>query len=284
MTLNREIEVGCKIEPSSYNAIEEVTRVVQDGGVVVFPWGKLERRCLGLMSDSANLEACRRVNRIKTRSEDQALAVNGYPQLIAEIAKIEDSRPLVAAAERLKVEPIEVIRRIMTKGAISFVFEAREGVPDTVTQTVDGLRTVMIAGEIDNTGFDFYTELIISLHRKGIITAGTSANRTTTGTYHVFEQDKAYQDLASDVDLFVYHHHLPGRPVLAINLESCSTFDMTVKEDLPQVIRFGSVNPARFRGIVGNYSVASNAQYLPRHEKPHHMLLKAPFRLFGLTS
>lgn len=274
-----EIRLGQKIEPS-YQSIGEVTDIVSGGGVVVFPWGKLERRCLGLMGDSASTKACHRINRIKTRPEEQVLAVNGYPELIAEIARIEDSQPLIAVARRLRVEPVEVIRRIMTTGAISFIFEARDGVPDTVTQNVGDNKTVMVAGEIDRSGFDFYTELIRNLHGKGVITAGSSANRTTSGTYHVFEQDEAYADLANDVDLFVYHHKLPPRPIHAINLESCSTFDMTIAADYPQVVRFGSVNPARFKEVLGNFTVDQNAQYLPHHEKTHHMWLKAPFYLF----
>lgn len=271
-------ETDKKIEPS-FKAIEVVTQKVLEGGVVVFPWGKLERRCLALMSDSANVEACHRVNRIKTRPQDQILAVNGYPQLIAEIAKIENSGPLVAAAARLKVEPTEVLRRCMTRGAISFIFEVRDGVPDTVTQMVGGVKTVMVAGEIDNSGFDFYTELIRNLHRKDIITAGTSANRTTNGTYNVYEQDMAYQDLADDVDLFIYHNNLPPKPIHAFNLESCSTFDMTVGSNSPKVVRFGSVNPIRFRETLGDFSVAPDAQYLPHHEKWQHILLKSPFYL-----
>lgn len=278
MVLGTEIRLGRKVEPS-YQTVNEVTHLVQEGGIVVFPWGKLERRCLALMCDSLNVEACYRVNRIKTRPEDQVLAVNGYPQLIAEIAKIEDSRPLVAAGERLGVEPVEIIRRTMVKGAISFIFEARDGIPDTVTQKTGGINTVMVAGEIDNTGFDFYIELIRGLHRKDIVTAGTSANRTANGTYNVFEQDKAYNELAPHVDLFVYHHNLGPRPIHALNLESCSTFDMTVDSNVPRVVRFGSVNPVRFRGIVGDYSVSPKAQYLPCHETWQHMLLKFPLRL-----
>lgn len=280
LLLDRDIGRGRKIDPS-YEAIGEVTRVIQNGGVIVFPWGRLERRCLALMADSTNVEACQRINAIKTRPANQVLAVNGYPELIADIAKIEDSRPLVAAAERLKIEPAEVIRRMMSTAAISFIFKAREGLPNTVSQAIEGMRTVMIAGELDNTGFDFYTELIMNLHRKDTMTGGTSANRTTSGTYHVFEQDIAYDDLGPDVEIFVYHSYLPRRPILAMNLESCTTFNMIVDSDYPEITRFGSANPHRFKGIVGNYTLAPNVQYLPHHEKPHHMMLKTPFYLLG---
>ncbi len=274
MLLDREISLGHKTEPSP-QAIIEIAEKVQNGAVVVFPWGKLERRCLALMANSADIEACRHINRIKTRDEQQVLAVNGYPELIAEVAKIEESEPLIAASERLRINPTEVIRRIMTRGAVSFIFEARDNVPDTVTQPADGVKTIMVAGEIDNSGFDFYTELIKKLHERGVITAGTSANRTTTGTYHVFEQMRAYEDLARDIDIFVYDPNLPPRPIHAINLESCSTFDMRVKSAYPNVTRFGSVHPARFKDIIRGYTVAATPQYLPHHEKLHHILLKA---------
>lgn len=273
-------KVGRKITPS-FRAITEVAQVVEEGGIVVFPWGKLERRCLAFMCDSADQRAISRINRIKTRPDNQVLAVNGYPQLIEEIARIEDSRPLVASAKRLGVKPVEVLRRTMSRGAVSFIFRARKGVPATVTEEVDGDRTMMVAGEIDGSGFDFYTELIRHLHRRNIITAGSSANRTKSETYHVFEQERAYQDLGRDVDMFVYHDPLPLRPLYAFNLESCSTFDMTVDSDTPRVVRFGSVHPSRFKEM-GDFSVSSTAQYLPRHERPHHMLLKTPFYLFRL--
>lgn len=276
-------EVGRKVTPS-FRAITEVAQVVEEGGIAVFPWGKLERRCLAFMCDSADGRATSRINKIKARPPDQVLAVNGYPQLIEEIARIEDSRPLMTAAKRLGVKPVEVLRRTMSRGAVSFVFRARKGVPDTVTEEVDGGRTVMVAGEIeDGSGFDFYTELIRHLHRRNIITAGSSVNRTKSGTYHVFEQKEAHQVLGKDVDIFVYHNPLPRRPPYAFNLESCSTFDMIVDSDTPQVVRFGSVHPSRFREM-GDFSISSTAQYLPRHERPYHMVLKAPFRLFGLAT
>lgn len=269
---------GKKIEPSR-ETVDVVADIVQKGGIIVFPWGKLERRALAFMCDSANREACRRMNRIKTRGEEQILAVNGYPELITEIARVEDSIPLMRAAHRLRVEPVEVLRRCMAIGAVSFIFEARDSIPETVVGHLGDKKTVMVAGETDQQGFDFYTELVRNLHRRRIVTAGSSANRTTVGTYHVFEQDRAYEDLAPDVDLFIFHNPLPKKPIYAFNLESCSTFDMTVIDDVPQVVRFGSVHPTRFNGVLGGFTIARSAQHLPRRERPHHVLIKVPFYL-----
>ena len=271
--------VDKRIEPS-YKAVDISTEVIKQGGVLVFPWGRLERRCLAFMCDAGNPDACQRVNNIKNRPPTKVLAVNGYPELIAGVARIEDSRPLRMAAERLRTEPLTVLRMLMARGAISFIFEAKEGLPETVTTQQDGQVTIMIAGETDNTaGFDFYTELVRKLHHGGIITAGSSANRTTEGTYNVFQQEEAFRDLEPDVDLFIFHKPLPPRPHHAFNLESCTTFDMRVAGDRPQVVRFGSVNPLRFRGLIGGYTVSKKAQYLPRHEKILHILMKYPFYL-----
>lgn len=266
-----------KIPPTA-ESIQLVADAILKGGLVVFPWGKLERKCLAFMCDSSNIEACQRMNLIKKRSGNQVLAINGYPELIVDVAKIENSKPLQFAAKHLGITPQEVLERCMKTGAISFIFEARENLPSIVTNRINGIKTVMIAGELDESDFDFYTELVKHLHKRKIITAGSSANRTTSGTYYLFEQEKAYEDLKEDIDLFVYHSPLPKKPLQALNLESCTTFDMTVHSDIPQIKRFGSVNPKRFLKIFKGFSVSKDVVYLSRHEKTYHRWIKLPLQ------
>lgn len=270
-----------KIHPSPHS-IKLVADIVEKGGIVVFPWGKLERKSLAIMCDSDNKEACRRINRIKNRTANQVLAINGYPELIPDVAKIENSEPLKAAAKRLGVDLIEILSSVMKIGTVSFIFEAREGLPEVVTIKSGNKKTVMIAGEIDDSkDYDFYTELIKHLHKRKIITAGSSANRKTSGTFHLFQQEQAYKDLASDIDLFVYHSPLPKKPLHALNLESCTCFNMMVQEDVPEVVRFGSVHPSRFKKVFGAYTIAKNVKYLPKREKVHHIWSKLLLKFFN---
>ncbi len=268
-----------KINPGP-ESIKLVADVIENGGVVVFPWGKLERKSLAIMCDSKNAIACKRVNQIKTRPEDQVLAINGYPELIPDVGKIEKSLPLKAAAWRLKVDLVEVISRAMEIGAVSFIFEARDKLPDVVTTKSGDKKTVMIAGEVDNSkDYDFYTELVKYLHKRKIITAGSSANRTTSGTYHLFQQEKAFNDLIPDIDLFVYHSPLPKKPLHALNLESCTCFNMTINSNVPEVVRFGSVHPSRFKKVFGGYRISKEVKYLPGREKLQHIIVKPSLKL-----
>src|SRR5690242_10731299 len=96
-----------KIQPTA-KSIKIAADVVQNGGLIVFPWGRLENRCLALMCDSKNPEACKRMNLIKTRSATQVLALNVYPDLIPEVAELQKSKPLIAISKRLKISPVEV--------------------------------------------------------------------------------------------------------------------------------------------------------------------------------
>jgi len=273
-----------KVSPHK-DSIKKAADIVIAGGLIVFPWGNLERKCFAFMCDSKNVKACQRLNSIKTRSKNQVLAVNGYPELIQDIAKIEKSQPLMAAAKRLGIDPVKVLEMCMKAGAISFIFEARGHLPKTVTQKNGYKITVMVAGEIDyRSDFDFYTELVKYLHLKGITTAGSSANRTQEGTNYLFEQEKVFDDLIRDIDLFVYHDPLPKKPLYAINLESCTTFNMMVEGEYPEVFRFGSVHPDRFKKIFGNYTISDKAKYLPRHEKPLHKWIKIPLYLLSRRS
>ncbi len=270
-----------KIHPDPKN-IKFVADVIKKGGIVVFPWGKLERKSLAIMCDSGNTDACKKMNLIKTRPANQVLAINGYPELIPDVAKVEKSQPLQFAARHLGVDLVETLSKVMKIGAVSFIFEAREGLPKVVTIKSGNKKTVMIAGEIDDSkDYDFYTELIKHLHKRKIITAGSSANRKTSGTFHLFQQEQAYKDLASDIDLFVYHSPLPKKPLHALNLESCTCFNMMVQEDVPEVVRFGSVHPSRFKKVFGAYTIAKNVKYLPKREKVHHIWSKLLLKFFN---
>jgi tRNA A37 threonylcarbamoyladenosine synthetase subunit TsaC/SUA5/YrdC len=270
-----------KIKPVA-GSIQLVVDTITAGGLVVFPWGKLERRSLAIMCDSGNPDACKRLNSIKKRSANQTLAINGYPELIPDVAEINESQPLKSAAKRLKIEPVDIISRAMKIGAISFIFEAKKDLPDVVTTKVGNRRTVMIAGEVDDSGaYDFYTQLVRNLHKRNVITAGSSANRTTSGTYHVFQQEHAYKDLSRDVDAFVYHSPLPKKPLQALNLESCTCFNFTVDKDIPEVIRFGSVHPARFNKVFGGYTISKDVKYLPNRERVLDILIKSPLKLLN---
>lgn len=270
---------GKKVHPNPQN-IKLVADIIEKGGLIVFPWGKLERKALAFMCDINNSEACKRMNLIKKRTINQVLAVNGYPELIPDVAKVENSKPLKFAAKRLGVNLTELLSRVMKIGAIAFIFEAKEELPAIVTSKIHGKKTVMIAGEVDESSdYDFYTALVKHLHKNKIITAGSSANRTTSGTYHLFQQEQAYKDLASDIDLFIYHSPLPKKPLHALNLESCTCFNMTVNNNIPEVVRFGSVHPSRFKKIFSDYTIAKHVKYLPNREKLHHILIKAPLKL-----
>lgn len=270
-----------KILPTPQN-IKLVADTIKQGGIVVFPWGKLERKSLAIMCDSGNPTACKRINLIKKRSSNQVLAINGYPELIPDVAKVENSIPLKIAARRLGVDITEVLSRIMKIGAVAFIFEARDNLPEVVTTKANDKRTVMIAGEVDDSkNYDFYTELLKVLHKDKTITAGTSANRTNTGTYHLFQQEHAYNDLAYDVDLFVYHSPMPKKPLHALNLESCTCFNMTVKSEYPEVVRFGSVHPSRFKRVFGGYSLSKDVKYLPNREKLTHTFIKPALKILG---
>lgn len=275
-----------RMEPTPQTVLV-AANTVERGGLIVFPWGDWERKCLAFMADANNIEACRRMNAIKTRDPNKVLAVNGNPDVIARVAKIEESKPLTKISQRLQVEPEEVLRRMMTTGAVSFIFEARDGLPDTVTNLLpDGRRSVMVAGEIEKGQFDFYNNLLDELSRRGVVTAGSSANRTEEGTWHVFEQDAAYVDIAEEIDLFVFHGSLPDKRLSYLNLESCTSFDMmgtgagmTAESDIPYVYRRGSVHPWRFSGILGGFKTPAGVKSLPHRERFLQMPLKKVLNL-----
>jgi len=112
----------------------------------------------------------------------------------------------------------------------------------------------MLVGEswsLEFAGFrDFFNAVVRELWRRGMLLAGTSANRSEASTYSIHDQHALARNMESDVDFLVLRRKLP--PISARSCFASSTiWDLT--GSLPKLRREGSVHPHRFRSILGEY-------------------------------
>jgi len=246
-------------------SVKKIAALMAAGGVVAIPWGSVERRIIILGTSHDNSESTQILNEIKGRPARQVLAVGCLPETVHLVARVEDSIPLANAAKKLfGVDQVneklltETLDKLYDKNSLGLILKAKSHLPDAITASKDGDRTVMVMGASDyKDEFDVYNWVLWELAtRYGKAVAGTSANESGQVVYSVTEQKDAYEALKYKVDGFVMFDEVPEGSPDKDSVASSTAIDLTGEH--PVVMRWGSQSPLRFKEFFPDLIVPEN--------------------------
>lgn len=274
------MKIEAEIIPAEDQNIELIVSRILENKICVVPFGKKQRRVFALVG-LANDQVIRRLKRIKKRASSRAIGISGIPEVVPMVAKLNQTPALTVAAKRLGLTEQQIIEKCFEIGGVGLILVARDWLPkDTVMVNKNQVKTVLVAGEISDQNYDIFPKIyrqLIKNHQR--IMVGTSANLEGDDTYHVLEQKEAYRKLKKHVDVFVYDKLKFGLFPLFKHLTSTTMLDLSINP--PEVIRWGSVHPQRFKRIFPD--LIFNPKRLKHYrgrERLHHLFLKSIAALF----
>src|SRR3989344_2001681 len=242
---------------------KDLAAILAAGGLVVIPWGSLERQIYCLIGCFDIPNVTKLMNEAKGRTSNQALAVGCLPHHIPSIAEVESSVPLKNAMNNLnETDLINFLTRCFDR-SIGLVFKAKSHLSQEVTITTQIGRTIMIAGEkpLDSEN-DIYNQTLHELYESyGKVIAGTSANPSSGTVFSIFDQDEAYKTLKLKVDAFVKHDKPLQKPSDKLYITSSTIIDLTSEK--PIVIRWGNLHPDKFKDIFADLIIPENVTKNP---------------------
>lgn len=104
--------------------LEQVTKIIQDGGVVILPTDTV----YGIAVDSFNEKAIKRVYDLKSREKGKPVNI-----VVSNINMIEDVTSKITNSEKKVIEKF-------FPGALTIIFEKNEKILDIVTAGKDTIR------------------------------------------------------------------------------------------------------------------------------------------------
>jgi tRNA A37 threonylcarbamoyladenosine synthetase subunit TsaC/SUA5/YrdC len=269
-----------KVISAHIGNIDEIIAHILDNKLVAFPYGKKERRVFALVG-LANDTVVAKMKKIKGRDASQGVAIAGIPDVASYVAKLDETKGLVASAKLLNTTPEQLIYKSFDIGAIGLILKAQDWLPQGATMIKDGQRTVLIAGEASKEKYDIFPILyrkLIAEHKK--IMVGTSANLHGEDTYHILQQNEALGKLKEHIDVFVYDKLKIGFFPLFKHLTSTTMIDLTEEE--PVVIRWGNIYPPRFKKVFPKLKFKpKELKHYSGREKLQHVVLKKIFSSLG---
>jgi tRNA A37 threonylcarbamoyladenosine synthetase subunit TsaC/SUA5/YrdC len=246
---------------ASWDALEAVARILEDGGIAAVSWGHPRRAIYALLTRADDPAATLRLNHLKGRPPEQVLAVVGATHVARQVADLTVRSAVAAQAAARRLGASDFLDQLYGTGPVALMLEARDGTPPAVVgRDGTGKARVLVVGKSPaRQRRNFYDELVRYLAvERGVIVAGTSGNRSKQRTYTAWDHEAAAADFAGDVDVFV-------RPQLPIPARrrwdaavSCTGFDLTGSE--PMLIRHGSLHPDVFRRTLELYEVSPSVE------------------------
>jgi tRNA A37 threonylcarbamoyladenosine synthetase subunit TsaC/SUA5/YrdC len=241
---------------------DDLAALIAAGGIVAIPWGGEDRRIYCLICDANNAQVVAKMNILKGRPANQAVALGVLPQHIKHLVDLDNSHHLFKSQDFLRLKSLEELLQQIYGRSIGLILPAHPNLPDHVTVKTDKGRTVMVVGEVLD---DIFNETLRSVYDNyGKFIAGTSANPAHKEVFSVYTQDEAYEFLKDKVDAFVKYAPIPKRPKKKLFLTSSTIIDLTLEE--PTVLRWGNLHPHRFKNIFPNLKVPKKVSKNSNHE------------------
>lgn len=242
----------------------EIAERIANKQVGILDWGDPHSMIYVMIGDSRDIKVTVRMNRIKGRPEDQALAVAGFAGIIPHIADLSKSQAWEIARQRRGLSHEDLLDRIYHH-QVGLILPARDHLPDAISKVnARGIRTVMVAGQSHNNNFnylDLYNPTVQTLfYEYGIVAAGTSAHKGDNDSYTTYDQNRACEALGDKVDFIVLRKVVPRPRRLDSKIASCTAFD--VAGDKVVLERLGSREIARFREYLGAIDIPSEVKVL----------------------
>lgn len=254
--------------------VNEAAEVLNDGGVIVVPWGRPQRRIFAMLGVADDIEVAKKINRAKGRPEDQTLSISMIPEALEEVIVTDSSPVLMKAAERFRRKPEEILGDIFKTMPIGFFLEAKSQLADWVTSlTEEGRRLVYIGGGDTDHPQNFYSILYERFFRKyGRLLIGTSANRTGEDTHPVYRHNQAFAELGHTIDLFVVDKDINTSKVPIFQHHVSPTM-VNLLKDPAELIRRGSKHERALEWYFGKVLTPDGAKIYPNSEREWEVLL-----------
>src|SRR3989344_946227 len=222
------------------DSADGLASMIAAGGVVVLPWYQKGRSTLFLATCHDNPDSTKMANVVKGRAPTQTLGISYIPELVRQVADIDNSKPLQLASRRLKRDPIDILNECY-KHSVGLMFKVVGELPEAVTMVTEKGNTVLLMGAIQNEeNYDAYNGVLGKLYRiYGKAIAGTSLNPTTRTVYALSEQEEAFREFGCKVDGFVMYDEIPSEP---LDIPPVSSTLIDLSGDYPVIVREGSVS------------------------------------------
>jgi len=255
------------------NIINEAAEILNDGGIVVVPWGRPQRRIFAMLGVADDTEVAKKINRAKGRPENQTLSISIIPEAVTAVIIPESSPVLMRAAKRFRRNPGEILGDILRAMPIGFFLEARPYLGDWVTSLEEGRRVVYIGGGDTDHPQNFYSILYERFFRRyGRLLIGTSANRTGEDTHPVHEHKQAFEELGPAINLFVVDKDVRVSPIPIFQHHVSPTM-INLLKDPAELIRRGSKHERVLEWYFGKVLTPKGAKIYTNSEREWETVL-----------
>lgn len=226
------------IKSSDPKHTETLANIMLSGGIVGALWG---HHLYFLACNACDLNAVRKMNRIKGRSENQIFASPGAVEEAEEFANFKKSKALIITSKKLKMSPGEYLEFLFKKFPLAVELYAKINVPKTVTFATKGGNTIWIAGHMADKVYSKFLDKVRKLRRGGkkILFAGTSLNLKGDNTLTVKQFDKVVDDFGGKIDAILKHPYDSSLKKLKY---STSASAVSLTGDKPKLLRLGCTN------------------------------------------
>lgn len=243
-------------------AVSLAVKFLNQGKIIVVPWGKPQRRIFAMMGVADSLEVAKKINIAKGRPENQVLSVCVIPEVIDKAVILKTSKALKKAAQKLHKTPEEIIGEILEKMPMGFFLEAHSGLGPWVTSfDKKGKKVVYIGG--GDTGYEhnFYALVYQKFFQKyGRLLIATSANKTGEDTHPVINYEQAYQELQGQVDIIFVDKEIKVHPLPFLR-HTVSPTMINLLKDPPHLIRRGSKHEKVLEPYFGEIKIPPEAKF-----------------------
>ena len=188
-----------KIEFTHPEHAKTLANIMLKGGIVGAIWG---HHLYFLACNACNLDAVKRMNKIKGRSEDQVFVSPGAVDEAEEFADIKRSKGLIFASHKKGMTPTKYLEFLYKRFPLGVELYANDKAPSTITFATDRGRTIWIAGHMNDKIYSKFLTTVRTLRRAGknIVFAGTSLNLRGDNTLTVKQLDKVIEDFEDKID------------------------------------------------------------------------------------
>lgn len=250
---------------------EIARRVAYQKHIGILDWGDPENMIFVMVGNGNDPEVVKRMNRIKGRPENQVIAVAGFDKLVDKLGDLSQAKAL---HKNKNISPQEIINKLFEL-PVGLIVPAKENVPDWMVHKKGNLRTIMIAGQSFNKSMnyvDLFNEVVrILADEYNTFCAGTSANRSDQDVFTIYQQEKAYEELKTDVDFFVMRKNIDNR-YKRKKITSCTALDLI--EERPLLKRWGNKDVGHFKKHLIDLDIPRSIEVLSGAEITFQSIIK----------
>lgn len=235
-------------QPKHHQALADI---LSKGGIVGAIWG---HHLYFLACNACDVDAVKRMNRLKGRAEDQVFACPGAIEEAEEFADIKRSQGLIIAARKMKMKPLKYLEFLYRKFPLGVELYASEKAPSSVTFATDFGKTIWIAGHMADKNYSKLLETVRNLRRSGknIVFAGTSLNLKGDDTLTVKEFDEVISHFGDKIEALSVHPK--GKSLKKLRYStSCSVVSLINKR--PKLLRLGCTKISTLKKYIPDLQV-----------------------------